>query len=113
MKKILLTALLLMFFVAPLFGVSFTALGQGPPGEPPADIDIMDVLQRIVSWLFSILLVVAAIFIIVAAYMFVTAGGEPEKVATARRFVLYALIGVAVAVASRGLVAFVERIVAG
>jgi len=104
MKKILLTAVLISLLVVPAVNV----LAQE---FPPADLDVMEVLERIVDWLFTILLVVAAIFIVVAAYYFVTATGNPETVSRARNFVMYALIGVAVAVASRGLVALVRRIV--
>jgi len=104
MKKILLTAVLISLLVVPAVNV----LAQE---SPPADLDVMEVLERIVDWLFTILLVVAAIFIVVAAYYFVTATGNPETVSKARNFVMYALIGVAVAVASRGLVVLVRRIV--
>lgn len=71
------------------------------------------ILYNVTNWLFTILLVVAAIFIIVAAYMFVTASGDPDKTKTARNFVLYALVGVLVAIGARGLVWLVERIAAG
>ena len=67
-------------------------------------------LETLIDWLFTILLIVAVIFIVLAAFTFVTASGDPDKVGKARNFVLYALIGVAVAVAARGLVAFVRLI---
>lgn len=70
----------------------------------------INALYSVRDWLFYILLTVAAIFIIVAAYHFVTAAGDPEKIKTARNFVLYALIGVMVAFLSRGLVALVQLI---
>jgi hypothetical protein len=44
--------------------------------------------------------------------MFVTASGDPDKTKTARNFVLYALIGVLVGFAAKGLVMLVEKIVA-
>lgn len=114
MKKILLTAILVGLLVVPVVNISAQFLpwtGGGGAESPPASLDVMVVLDRIVDWLFTILLIVAAIFIIVAAYYFVTAAGNPETVSKARNFVMYALIGVAVAVASRGLVALVRRIV--
>lgn len=74
-------------------------------------VDVMRVLDSIADWLFSILLVIAAIAIIIAAYYFVTAAGDPDKTKKARDFVLYALIGVLVAFVAKGLVLLVERIV--
>ena len=105
MKKILLTAVLISLLMVPAINVSAQI------ESPPPDLDVMVVLERIVDWLFTILLVIAAISIIIAAYYFVTAAGNPETVSKARNFVLYALIGVAVAVASRGLVWLVRDIV--
>lgn len=73
----------------------------------------INALYSVRDWLFYILLTVAAIFIIVAAYHFVTAAGDPEKIKTARHFVLYALIGVLVAFMATGLVKLVEWIASG
>ena len=74
---------------------------------------MIDALESLVDWLFTILLIIAVIFLVIAAFSFVTASGDPDKVGKARRFVLYALIGVAVAVAARGLVALVHLIMLG
>ena len=46
-----------------------------------------------------------------AGFSFVTAGGDATKVSGAREKVLYALIGIIVAFASRGLVALVQTMV--
>lgn len=104
MKKILLATILVGLLTLP----TVNSLAQE---APPANLDVMAVLDRIINWLFTILLVIAAMCIVIAGYYFVTAAGNPETTAKARNFVLYALIGVAVAIASRGLVALVKRIV--
>ena len=49
-------------------------------------------------------MVLAAITIVVAGYFFLTAGGDPDKIAKARNYVLYALIGIVVAFMARALV---------
>lgn len=97
-----------------LLAVSFLALpakGLAQDMEALEEIEVMGALDSIVNWVFTILLVVAALFIVLAAFTFVTAGGDPEKVNTARNQVLYAIIGVAVAFLARGLVALVRTIV--
>ncbi|MEA3344363.1 MAG: hypothetical protein U9Q16_01655 [Patescibacteria group bacterium] len=121
MKKILSGLVLASLLVVPAIGLAQPA--DNPAGPPPAsgddpnlkevppDLDIMDLLQTLANWLLTILLIVAAIFIIIAGFYFVTAMGDPAKVATARQFVLYALIGVAVGLASKGLVLLIESIV--
>lgn len=77
----------------------------------PADLDIFLVINRVVNFLFTLLLLIAAVCIVIAAFYFVTAAGDPERVGKARQFVIFALVGVAVALASRGLVLLAERLV--
>ncbi len=51
---------------------------------------------------------VAAVFVLViAGISFMTSGGEPNKIATARRMVLYAIVGIVVAVLAQGIASFV------
>lgn len=102
MKKILLIGILFSLLCLPVSGM---AVNDVP------NVNVMDALNRITNWIFAILLVFAAIMIIVSAFMFVTAAGNTEQVSKARDFVLYALIGVAVAIAARGMVSLVQKIV--
>jgi len=77
---------------------------------PAPDVDLLTALNSLTNWLFTILLIVAVIFIILAGYYFVTSQGDPDKAGKARNFVLWALVGIAVAVAAKALVAFVQMI---
>jgi len=104
MRKIIIGLTLTGLLAVPLIGLA-QAAGAAPT------LDIMDVLDRITNWLFTILLIIAAIFIIIAAYFFVTAQGDPEKTKKARDFVLYALVGVLVAFCAKGLVMLVKTMV--
>jgi len=68
------------------------------------NVEVIDALNKIVNLLYTVLLVVAALFIVIAAFTFITAGGDPEKVNKARDQVMYAVIGVIVALLAKGLV---------
>jgi len=81
--------------------------------ETAPNVNVREALDRITDLLFVLLLVIAVIFIILAAYNFVTAGGDPSKVDTARKNVMYALIGVGVAILAKGLVHLIKVIVRG
>jgi len=89
-------------------GEDFNTCPRDCPPAPKKDVFV--VLDRALNFAFAILLVFAGIFIVIAAYYFVSAAGDATKVSTARNFVLYALIGVLVAFLARGLVALVGRI---
>jgi hypothetical protein len=86
-------------------------LTKGPP--PMTAQGMMQALTNVADWLFVILMITAVIFLIIAAFNFLFAQGDPEKIKKAKVFVLYSLIGVGVAVASRGLVMLVYAIIAG
>ena len=114
MKKVLASLVLVSFLAAPMVvsaGWWEDLFGAGGQPEEAPTADIMLTLDRITNWLFAILLLIAAIFIIVAAFYFVTASGDPDKTKKARDFVLYAMIGVLVAFAAKGLVILVSRMV--
>ena len=109
MKKITLALTVTGLAIAPLMALAaFGDITTAPEREVCCGPESIAV--SLVNWLFGILLVVAVIFIIIAAYFFVTAQGDPEKTKSARNFVLYAVIGVLVAFAAKGLVMLVGTI---
>jgi len=119
MKKVVSGLTLAILLVSPLVvSAQFEDLqGGGQPGPNLAPawgaVQIMPTLERITNWLFALLLVVAAIFIIIAGYLFVMAMGDPDKTKTARSFVMWALIGVLVGFVAKGLIMLVDTIVMG
>ncbi len=83
-------------------------------GEPPATITHIDqVWYMILSlrnyfWAFMGVAVVVAFGI--AAFHYLTSGGDPDKVKKARDMVKYALIGVAIILLTGGIVTLVENV---
>jgi len=62
------------------------------------------------DWIFIILIVVVGLFIIWGAFDIVTAAGTPEKVGSGRNKILYALIGLAVALLAKALPSIVSAL---
>jgi amino acid transporter len=79
--------------------------GQQPNVAP--NVELIDALNKIINLIFWILLIVSVIFLIIGGLQFVTAAGEAEKIEQARRLILYAIIGVVVAILARGIVWFI------
>ncbi|HSX17874.1 MAG TPA: hypothetical protein VLE51_00780 [Candidatus Saccharimonadales bacterium] len=63
---------------------------------------VLDMLVRLAGF-------VAVISIIIAGIMYITATGEPEKAAAARKRLYNSLIGLAIALIATGLVAFLAN----
>ena len=105
MKKFL-PALILASLVIPVMAMA----QEEAPELIATGQELVELIETIGNWIFTVLLVVAAVFLIVAGFMFVTAGGNPEAVTKARQMLINALIGVAIALLAKGLVLLVGNI---
>ena len=118
MKKFLLVMILANFL---LFPVLFPAMSLATvPAPAPPEVaptvfltgaELVAFIVRIGNWIFAILLAVAGAFLIYAGFLFVTAAGDAEKITQARGILINGLIGVAIALLARGLVAALRHIV--
>jgi threonine/homoserine/homoserine lactone efflux protein len=89
------------------------ALAQVGGGvQPPAPVittygGLIGIIKTATNWLFGILLVAAVIFLIYAAFLFLTSGGDEEKTKKARQYIIYAVIALAVGILAQAIVALV------
>lgn len=73
---------------------------------------LFDTIYTISNWLFIIVTAVSFIFIIIGAFTIITAGGAPESATKGRNYILYAVIGLIVALAAKAIPALVRAILA-
>ncbi|MEK9179918.1 MAG: hypothetical protein AAB897_00705 [Patescibacteria group bacterium] len=84
----------------------------GCPPNCPLTVDkVITTLCTIMKWLFWILIVLSVVMVIIAAYMYVTSRGDAESVSKANKTILYAAIGVAVALFAKGMPAIIGSFV--
>jgi len=117
-KKIVWLALVSLMF-AP-----FLVLGEGNFMPEPSeqlgsglgdqytfsDKSIVEVVETIGSYVIGILVIVAVFYVLWAAYTFITAAGDTEKITSARNRIMYAGIGIIVALLARGIIALVLQV---
>jgi hypothetical protein len=72
----------------------------------PHDVNLFVMFATIANYLFWILLAISIIVIVYAGILFVTASGKAEQVEQARHIILYAVIGIIVAMLAYGIRAF-------
>ena len=75
-------------------------LAQGSPVSTPDKI--FQILAGVTRYVYTIFFIVAVIFIIIAAFNFLTAKGDPEKINSARSQILWAVVAIAIALISVG-----------
>lgn len=89
------TPLILAGLILPAFA---GAVQLETPTQVTLDVNFMlNILSNAVSWLFTIFMVFAVIMLIVAAFKYLTSGGDAARVKDATRAVIYAVVAIAVA----------------
>ncbi len=64
---------------------------------------VLGLLCIVFAWAFYFLIVLAVIFVIIAAFKYLTAAGEPEKVKEAGTMLLYTAVAIGVALLARAI----------
>ena len=101
----LLIILLLSSFFLPLIT---EAVSMPNPIESQS---FFELLNKIIDFIFAISIPITALMIIIAGFYFITAQGEPEKIQTAKRIIIWALIGFLIVLLAKGLIKLLEQIV--
>ena len=95
-------------FVIALVVLPALTLAQAPG---PATQRLVQIINRLINWMTIVLIAVAVAFIVYAAWLYLTSGGDPEKIKTANRVILYAVVAVAVALLAYVFIAVVRALV--
>ena len=90
------------------------ALAEIPPIPVVATgpVDFIRSICKIENWLFAILVVFSVMVILWGGWKFMSSGGNEAKVSEARKFVIYGLVGVSVAILSKALLSVTVSLVA-
>ncbi len=102
---VLVSIVILVLPVAIVVAVGET-VGVGPTGVGVATSEqaVYDTISTAVNYLFAFLLVGAVLVVILAAYTFLTAAGDPDKTTKARNYIMYALLAIVVGFLAKGIV---------
>ena len=87
----------------------------GPTGSvvfcPPSKYtSISALIEGITNWIFYIAIILAPLMIVIGAFMFMTSAGDPTKVQTAKKLIIWTVIGLAIILFSKGLIALIRFI---
>ena len=78
------------------------------PVGPTTVGGLVDVIRGVVRWVYIIFFIIAVLFILFAAFTYLTAGGEAEKVNKAKTQLIYAAVAIAVALLAVGFSAIIQ-----
>ncbi len=100
-----------LLVLMPLFAEAQIAPWGGgiPLVTPNAQFDILKFVTQVLSWAFGLLIVIAVLFIVYAAFLYITAAGEDDKIKQAKNYIVYAVIALVVGAISQALIAIVRN----
>lgn len=111
--KAKLVALGILGILALQFALPVAVMAQVQPLPPSPITDIagvIRVLKFIVDIVFTVLMIVAIAFILIAAFKYLTAMGDATKVQDAHKMLLYAAVAIALGLIAKGVEAIVRSI---
>lgn len=101
MKKTIIPALAVFLLTAPLL-----VSAQGSPIQNISDVQkVLIRIAEIIGYIFWIAATVSAFY---SGFLYLTAGGETEKLSKARRQIWYTVIAVAIALMATGIPALIR-----
>lgn len=84
-----------------------------PSDVPETGAQLLSTVDTVTNWIFAIFVILSIIFILLAAFQFITGGGDAEKVSEARQKLIWAAVGISIALISKGLVPVIRSIIGG
>jgi len=80
--------------------------------QNPLDYDTFgELVDKLITFIFNIAVVICPLMIIIGAFYILTAGDDPKRVETGKNIITYTLIGLAVILLARGLIAMIEQVI--
>ena len=92
-------------------GLLFAGIASAQLTPPIAAQSFSELILKIADGVTTIALAFGPIMIVVGAFYFLGAGGKPEQIKIAKEVILYAIIGVIIAAAAKGIIAYIQSII--
>ena len=117
-KKIKGLAPIIPIALLPFLPLSAFAIGIGEqtPGNvaPVADVQnasgLLGIVDGIINWIFVALLLLGVVFIFLAAFSYLTAQGDEEKIKSAKNELIYAIIAIVIGTLAKAIVIAIASI---
>jgi hypothetical protein len=120
MNKIKTIGLTIVSSVLPLLASAqalekYGAIGGGSPASMAGSQtigtgNVQTYVGNILNWVFYFFIVLAVVFILIAAFSYLTAGGDEQKITKAKNELIYAIIAIVIAVLAKSIVTLIAGI---
>lgn len=89
-----------------------------PPGEiciknPLKACSFEELIDSLINFIFGISLAIVPLMIIIAGFYWLTAAGDPNRIKTALNIIKWTVIGFAIILFARGIIAIIRHVLGG
>lgn len=74
---------------------------------------VTSVLDQVAGWFLIVVVTVSVIFFVYAGFLYITSGGDDDKIKKAKDYLLYGVIGIAVALLAKAITTVVMNLISG
>ena len=110
MKKNILIVLGLVILAILIFGAKITLAQDVELPNPLGLKTIIELLDRIMGFIFIMSIPVATIMLMYAGFQYITSAGNPKNIPAISKMIQYTLIGFFVVLAARGIISVVQSV---
>lgn len=88
---------------------------SGDPNYSPvcSSDDVVNVLKNILNFMYTIFFILSIIFVLLAAYNYLFAKDDPEKIKSATKSIMWAAVAIIIALVSVGANAIIKNFITG
>ncbi|MDO8466986.1 MAG: hypothetical protein Q7S83_02485 [bacterium] len=93
--KYLIKTIIAISSLAPL--MAFADISGIPTGIKAGTTNLGKLISDVSGWATGLLIALSVLFVIYAAFLYLTAGGDPKNVENAKNIIIYAVIAIVIA----------------
>ena len=93
--------------------LALAQVGQVPGPIVTSPVEIAALIQKVLNFVAAIVMTIALIMLLWSAILYLTAGGSEERVGRAKNYLIYAIVGIVVAILAFSVQPFLQTVLQG
>ena len=104
-KKITFSSILFSLIPSFIFAVELV--------NPLNATSVEAIIERVVNFIYWLGIYLTPLMVIIGGFYFLTSAGDPKRIETAKKIILYAIIGFVIILLSKGIIFTLKQIIGG
>ena len=98
--------ILLAYLILP--SIIYASDSSLPSSNIRTEEDVINVIKKLAKWMYELFFVLTVVFVLWAAYLYLTAGQDTDKISEAKKRLEQAVIAIVIALISTGFASIID-----